>query len=101
MSDDPTLGEVSRNVAALRLDMATRLDRLDRKFDQLPTTFVTAERYNAETAAIRTEIKALKDDLAEDIASRKADRRLLFGAVLAVVGNIVLQVLRAYPGAGS
>lgn len=96
MADDLTLGEIARGQQAV----IQRLDRIDNKLEALGKQFVPREVYDRDLAETRRQVAQVEADLAEDVASRKADRRLIIGAVLSVVATIIVQILNSIPGSG-
>lgn len=96
MVDDRSLGEIGRSLDAV----VVRLERIDARIEGLSTTYVPRELYDRDLREIRSDVVDLQQDLADDVASRKADRRLIIGAVLAVVSTIVVDIIKTLPGGG-
>lgn len=114
MADEPTLGEVVRRLEAIHADLKEDLREYGARLDKK----VSVERYELErraaddvhrqvierVAAIEAERVQEKRDAeqvrrqAED--QRRADRRLVFAALIAPVLILLLQAYLAARGAG-
>lgn len=115
MSDEPTLGEVVRRLEHVHLDLKEDFRDLAGRLDSK----VSMERYQLEQQAGQDRERTLSERLraleeareqerqdAEDerrraADRRRADRRLLFTALVAPVLLIVLQVYLNSQGAGA
>lgn len=92
MSDDVTLGEVSRRLAALEHQFTAGVDRLGNRIDALQ--FVHRDVHRADVAAVRAELaveRARTDELEED--KKWMRRALLTGLLLPIVLSLLLATL--------
>lgn len=96
MTDDPSVHELSRAIAAVQRTVETGQQQVLARMDQL----VTRELFLAELARRDDRIKALEDDLATEQKAREAAearlgnwvRSLLVGLMVPValfIGNLV------------
>lgn len=99
MADEPTLGEVNRNVTALRTELQAMRGELVRTDVYSANRLADDIRIKAvetllsdNTATLRTELKTIEDNSA-------AMRRLVIGALVsagfAVVGQVVVALVLA------
>jgi hypothetical protein len=85
VADEPSLGEVNRNVTELRSDLRSIRGEL-----------VRADVYAANRAADELRIKAVETELAEMQADRASMRRLVFAALLTAGGAAAVQAISAF-----
>lgn len=76
--DEVTLGEVSRNLAALGQSIDNRFAELNTRLDNMGSTFVRGDVYQAQRADDLRRIKNLEDSL-------QWTRRQVVAAVLTVI----------------
>lgn len=99
MADEPSLGEVNRNVTALRAELQSMRGELVRTDVYLANRLADDVRIKAtetllsdNTATLRAELKSIQDNSA-------AMRRLVIGALVsagfAIVGQIVVALVLA------
>lgn len=93
---EPTLAELGRTLDRIEREFGRRLDEMKEAFQ----TSVKAEVYEAHrqvmAAAIADavdDIAALRAGLEKERSERRADRRVIIGAVLAIVGAAILATL--------
>jgi hypothetical protein len=85
---EPTLGEVVRTLERIESEFGRRLDEIGSRFERT----VAADVYEAHRQAMATqitdavkEVGELREELAKEKTERRADRRVIVGAVLSLV----------------
>ncbi|GAA3957714.1 hypothetical protein GCM10023085_45280 [Actinomadura viridis] len=103
MADDPTPGELQRNISDLRHDLRDRHAALSQRLDALAREMVGLPLYQAHVETARREHDELAKDITDVVArldadqrQRSADRRMillaLFTSVLAPLTLLILQL---------
>lgn len=68
MADEPTLGELSRNLARLESRLERALKDSDDRLAALASKMVPAELWKAEHEALENDVRELRDDVREAVA---------------------------------
>ena len=89
MPDEPTPWELKRNYEGLRADMRDGFAQINSRLDKMPNAEVYANLFQG----LERRFSEVERDLLNDQQSRKADRRLVIGAVLAGVVSILTQII--------
>lgn len=104
MSGEPTLGEVCRRLENVRQDLKEDLRELGHRLDSK----VSMERYQLEQQSrdealkvMLERVKAIEEARGKEEQQRRADRRLIFAALIAPVLLVLLTVYLNSRGAGS
>lgn len=82
--DQPTLGEIARTLYDVRQDIRA-----------MRNEHVRADVYAVDRAGLVERLKDLDRDLAAQLATRAADRRLVAGSLLAAGLSIVVQFVQS------
>lgn len=89
MADEPTNWELKRNYESLRDDMRQGFNQVNSRLDKMPSS----EVFTALLGELQRRVLDVEQDVANDQQSRKSDRRLVAGAVLAGVVSILAQII--------
>lgn len=89
MPDEPTNWELKRNYEGLRADMRDGFNQINQRLDKMPS----AEVYAALLQGLERRVHDVEQDVINDQQSRKSDRRLVIGAVLAGAVSILTQII--------
>jgi len=99
--NEPTLGEVMRTLSRIEAEIGRRLADLAERLDQM----VTRDAYEEYRAAVSArmqdldeELRELQASLADERRERRADRRMVWGAILGALGALVVAVIAAAVG---
>lgn len=85
MADEPTLGEVFRAVADVKVDVRAV------RAEMLRTDVYTANRLGDEAR-----IRAIEADVQQIREERNATRKLLYGAMAAAGGSLIVNAISAF-----
>jgi len=95
VADEPTPWELKRNYDSLRADMRDGFNQINARLDKMPSS----EVFTALLGELQRRVNDVEKDVANDQESRKADRRLVVGALLAggvaILTQIITSVLAA------
>lgn len=89
MPDEPTNWELKRNYEGLRSDMRDGFHQINERLDKMPNSDVFA----ALLQGLERRVHDVEQDVANDQQSRKQDRRLVAGALLAGAVSILTQII--------
>lgn len=89
MPDEPTNWELKRNYEGLRADMRDGFNQINQRLDKMPSSELFAEMLRG----LERRVHDVEQDVANDQQSRKSDRRLVIGAVLAGAVSILVQIV--------
>jgi len=89
VADEPTPWELKRNYEGLRADMRDGFSQINTRLDKMPS----AEVYAALLQGLERRVHDVEQDVVNDQQSRKSDRRLVIGAVLAGAVSIAVQLI--------
>lgn len=89
MADEPTPWELKRNYDSLRADMRDGFNQINQRLDKMPSEAV----FTALLNGLERRVHDVEQDVSNDQQSRKSDRRLVIGAVLAGVVSIAAQII--------
>jgi len=89
VADEPTNWELKRNYESLRADMRDGFNQINTRLDKMPS----AELYAALIQGLERRIHDIEQDVANDQQTRKSDRRLVIGALLAGAVSILVQFI--------
>lgn len=108
MPEEPSLGELSRNVERMQRENQLAMTKLESAFttgvsriegrvetqiSQLVSQLVSRDRYEAEMAAMRAQVEDLDD-------SRKNMARVLGASVITFLGTLTLQLINLQQARG-
>lgn len=86
-ADDPvTLGEIQRSFQRLEQHVNSRFDRLDARIDDHHRSFVHADVYLAERAALNARLEAIEDSL-------RWTRRTFLGAAIGMLVTLLVPMI--------
>lgn len=89
MPDEPTNWELKRNYEGLRADMRDGFHQINSRLDKMPN----GEVFAALLSGLEHRVREVEQDVANDQQTRKADRRLVIGALLAGAVSILTQFI--------
>lgn len=104
MADEPTVGELRRNVDDIRRDMRDRHAALGQRLDEMARGTVPLSLYQAHLEASRREHDELGKDIADlakvvesDQKQRAADRRMVLLALFtSILAPLMLLLVSTY-----
>jgi hypothetical protein len=87
--DEPTNWELKRNYEGLRADVREGFNQVNSRLDRMPSS----ELFTEMLRGLERRIHDVEQDVANDQQGRKADKRLVIGAILAAVGSVLVQLI--------
>lgn len=96
MADEPTNWELKRNYEGLRSDMRDGFNQINQRLDKMPSSDVFAALLNG----LERRVHDIEQDVANDQQSRRADKRLLWGAFLTGGVSILVSIIANLLSAG-
>ena len=96
MADEPTNWELKRNYESLRADMRDGFNQINSRLDKMPSSEVFAALLNG----LERRVHDVEQDVASDQQSRKSDKRLVIGALLAGGVSILVSLISNLLSAG-
>jgi hypothetical protein len=93
--DEPTNWELKRNYEGLRSDVRDGFNQINQRLDKMPSSEVFA----ALLSGLERRVHDIEQDVANDQQSRKADKRLVVGALatggISILVSIIANLLSA------
>ncbi|HEY9415886.1 MAG TPA: hypothetical protein VIQ30_14075 [Pseudonocardia sp.] len=89
MPDEPTNWELKRNYEGLRADMRDGFNQINQRLDKMPSS----EVFTALLSGLERRVHDVEEDIANDKQDRKADKRLVIGALATGAISILVSII--------
>lgn len=96
VADEPTNWELKRNYEGLRIDVRDGFQQINQRLDKMPSSEVFA----ALLSGLERRVHDVEQDVANDQQTRKSDKRLVIGALLAGGVSILVSIITNLLAAG-